>query len=464
MKLKVLLLMVVLANTGLRAQHDKETLSKLFTHSLVSGQAYDDLGFLCKHLGSRLSGSPGLHAAIFWAAERLREAGADTVYLQPVMVPYWERGEEEVVRVISTRYGSVELSSTSIGNTLGTGPMGLNAPVVEVNSREQLETLGKEGRLKSHIVFLNVPMSQTHLNTGAAYGQSAWIRSQGPTLVEAFGAVGLLVRSLGIGIDDHPHTGSVSPRSGVPGIPALAISTRAAEQLHRMISEDPGLSVYLENHCRMHPDALSYNLIAEVRGVVNPDEIMLIGAHLDAWDLGEGAHDDGAGVVQVMDVLRMFRQLGIAPRHSLRVVLFTNEENGMRGAYEYASMVRESGEKHVFALESDSGGFAPRGFTVQATPEALAQLRDWLPLFRPWLIHFMEVGGGGVDIGPLGPFGIPLIGLDVEDHRYFNYHHAASDTFDKVDRRELQMGAAAIASLTYLIDRYGLPVESMMSR
>jgi carboxypeptidase Q len=464
MKYGWMLLPVILWSTGLRAQGDEDTMRKFFRHSLSEGQAYADLDYLCRHFSHRLSGSPGLSAAITWAGERLRNAGADTVYLQPVMVPHWERGEGETVRVISARYGSVDLSCTSIGNTIGTGPKGLNAQVVEVGSREQLEELGKQGALKSRIVFLNVPMERTHLNTGSAYGQSAWTRSQGAGMVESYGATGLLVRSLAIDIDDHPHTGAVSSRSPVPGIPAMTISTLAADELQRMLREDPGLKIYMENHCRMLPPALSHNLIAEIRGSTMPDEVMLIGAHLDSWDLGAGAHDDGAGVVQVIEVLRMFRKFGHTPRHSLRVVLFTNEENGLRGGIEYAALVRNKEEAHVFALESDSGGFAPRGFTVQASQEVLHQLQSWLPLFRPWRIHYIEAGGGGADISPLGPLGVPLIGFDPEDHRYFNYHHAGTDTFDKVDRRELEMGAAAIASLVYLIDRYGLPGGSMITR
>jgi hypothetical protein len=267
---------------------------------------------------------------------------------------------------------------------------------------------------------------------------------------------------LGIEEDDFPHTGSVTSALPIPGIASVAASTNHAVKLSNWLKKDPHLQLYIENDCKMLPEVLSYNVVAEVKGNAFPKSIILAGAHLDSWDMGHGAHDDGAGVVQSIEVMRIFRALGIKPRNTLRIVLFMNEENGMRGAYEYARIVGKGHERHVVALESDAGGFSPRGFRINAGEAQLEAIQSWAPLFQPYLMHHLDAGFSGADIGPLKEFDVPLIGLYVDPQRYYGYHHTAADTFDKVNRRELHMGAAAMASLLFLIDKYGLPEEQVL--
>ncbi|MEM7186403.1 MAG: M28 family peptidase, partial [Bacteroidota bacterium] len=214
--------------------------------------------------------------------------------------------------------------------------------------------------------------------------------------------------------------------------------------------------VQLRNSSFVGPDVQSYNVIGEITGSEFPDKYMIVGGHLDSWDLGDGSHDDGAGCVQSMEVLRLFKKINYRPRHSIRVVLFMNEENGLRGGREYARVAKAKGEKHLFALESDAGGFTPRGFSFDTNEANMDMVRSWEPLFKPYLIHYFELGGSGADIGPLKDGNVVLCGLRPDSQRYFDHHHAASDTFDAINKRELELGGAAMASLVYLFDKYGI--------
>ena len=267
-------------------------------------------------------------------------------------------------------------------------------------------------------------------------------------------------------MDDYPHTGAMSygdqPIS--KRIPAAAISTNAAEKLSNLLKIAPKLKFLFRQQCKQYDDVLSYNVIGEITGSEYPDEIILVGGHLDSWDVGDGAHDDGAGCVQSMEVLRLFQQLDYKPKRTLRVVLFMNEENGLRGGRKYAEMAALKGETHIFALESDAGGFTPRGFNFDLPDHEFAQIRSWEPLFKPYLIHYFEKGGSGADIGPLKTKTNVLAGLRPDSQRYFDHHHAATDTFDAVNKRELELGAATLTSLIYLYDTYGLvgglPIET----
>lgn len=263
---------------------------------------------------------------------------------------------------------------------------------------------------------------------------------------------------MGVNQEDYPHTGSLRYAPDIPKIPAVAIATRHADQLSSLLKDDKELKFYVETHCEMLPDVLSYNVVGELKGTEFPNEIIAVGGHLDSWDLGQGAHDDGAGCVQSIEVLRLFKAMGYKPKRTIRAVMFMNEENGLRGGNEYAiqAKVVNAKQKHIAAMESDRGGFTPRGFTLSATDEVKAKIRNWKPLLEPYGLTDFSQSGGGADIGPLAAQSVSLIGYLPDSQRYFSYHHTPEDTFDKVDKRELELGSASMAALIYLIDQYGL--------
>jgi len=332
----------------------------------------------------------------------------------------------------------------------------VKAHVVEVKSLDELKVLG-EAKIKGKIVFFNRPMQADLISTFQAYGGCVDQRYAGAMEAGKYGAVGVIVRSMNLRLDDFPHTGSMSygdlPNS--KRIPSAAISTNDAELLSGMLELDNNIKLYFSQHCKQLKDVQSYNVIGEITGSEFPNEYMVVGGHLDSWDLGDGSHDDGAGVVQSMEVLRLLKASGITPKRSIRVVLFMNEENGLRGGKAYAKVAKSKGENHVFALESDSGGFTPRGFSFDCTDVVFNQVLSWKTLFKPYLIHYFEKGGSGADIGPLKQDGMVLAGLRPDSQRYFDHHHAANDTFEHVNKRELELGAATMTALVYLFDKYG---------
>jgi Zn-dependent M28 family amino/carboxypeptidase len=382
--------------------------------------------------------------------------GFDSVWMQPVMVPHWVRGKKEVARIIkSKKGGNVDVNVCALGGSIGTGNGGLTANVVEVRSFDELAELG-EKNVKGKIVFYNQPMDPTLIGTFSAYGKAGFQRRAGAAEAAKYGAIGVVVRSLGSNLEDYPHTGNMSYETDVPKIPAIAISTRHAETLSQLLTEDKNLKFYFETHCETLPDVQSHNVVGEIRGTEFPNEIILVGGHLDSWDLGTGAHDDGAGCVQSIEVLRIMKSMGYKPKRTIRAVMFMNEENGLRGGIEYARLAQKNSENHIAAIESDRGGFTPRGFTMRATQEVKERIRSWKPMLEGYGLSDFTQDGGGADIGPLGDQGCALIGYLPDSQRYFNYHHTPEDTFDKVDKRELELGAAAMAALLYLIDMYGL--------
>lgn len=434
----------------LKAIHDR---------ALGESQCYEWLRELTSEAGPRLSGSPTAEAAVMLMGRRMREAGFDTVYLQPCVVPRWDRGEPEVVRIInSPLLGTQELAATALGNSIGTGPDGLAAEVIEVFGLDTLEQLG-EAALRGKVVFFNRPLDRTQLNTFAAYGGAVDQRALGAARAARYGAVAVLVRSMTTSSDDVPHTGNMSYEPDGVRIPALAISTQAADLLSRAVAYGP-TRVYLRSTSRILTPVPSYNVIGEVRGTTYPEEIILTGGHLDAWDLGQGAHDDGSGCVQAMQVWPLLRDLGYRPQRTLRCVLFMNEENGLAGGRAYWAASDAAEEFHLLAIESDRGGFAPRGFSSEALPavypDYLRKLDTWLPLLEPYGLSIRSGGGSGADISGLRGQGGLLLGLMPDTNRYFDYHHTATDTFDKVNKRELELGAAAMAAVVYLVDKYGL--------
>jgi carboxypeptidase Q len=373
-----------------------------------------------------------------------------------VMVPHWVRGDKEQARVMSPKLGtSQEVPVCALGGSIATPTSGLAAEVVEVKNFEELKKLGKK-RVQGKIVFFNRPMDPTHIHTFTAYGGAGDQRSGGAIEAARLGAVGVVVRSLSLFLTDNPHTGGMRYAEDVPKIPAVAISTNGAELLSRQLQDDPQTRFFMRMNPQTLPDKLSYNVIGEIKGSEKPDEIILVGGHLDSWDNGDGAHDDGAGCVQSMEVLRMFRALGYRPKRTVRAVLFMNEENGLRGGRKYAEEAKAKSELHIAAIESDNGGFTPRGFGIDGTDAQYRKVLQWKPLLAPYGLHDLNRGGGGADIGPLKDGRVALIGFRPDSQRYFELHHTAVDTFDKVNKRELELGGASMAALVYLLAEYGL--------
>ena len=446
---------------------DKKQLKTFFDTSLLNGQAYEWLDYLTNRIGSRLSGSLGAERAVAWTKAELDALGLDRVYLQPVKVPKWVRGAKEFALIETAPGVTFNVPITALGGSVATPSVGLKAFVVEVQGIEELKALGRE-QIEGKIVFFNRPMQANLISTFQAYSGCVDQRYSGAKEASAYGAVGVIVRSMNLRLDDLPHTGAMSygDQEVSKRIPAAAISTNAAEKLSKLLKLEPKLKFLFRQQCKTYPDVWSHNVIGEITGSEFPKEIIVVGGHLDSWDLGDGAHDDGAGVVQSMEVLRLFKATGYKPKRTIRVVLFMNEENGLRGGNAYADNALLTGERHIFALESDAGGFTPRGFSFNCSDEEFAQIESWKPLFKPYLIHYFEQGGSGADIRPLKNKYNVLAGLRPDSQRYFDHHHAENDTFDAVNKRELELGAATMTSLIYLYDTYGLalPFDNTFAR
>lgn len=437
----------------LKAQtSDADLVKSVFDETLRNGKSYEWLRHLTTQVGHRLSGSAGASEAVSWAKTELQNI-ADTVWLQPVMVPHWVRGVEEDAYIRSSnKKKTVPVNVCALGGSVGTGSGGIMAKVIEVKSIEELSQLGAH-RIRGNIVFFNRPMDVTNPNAFAAYVDAVDQRVAGPSEAARHGAVGVVVRSMAFNTEEYPHTGAMRYAPDVPRIPAVAISTKHADVLSQALKDDNGLQFFFETHCETLPDVQSYNVIAELRGSEYPEQIILVGGHLDSWDLGDGAHDDGAGCVQSMEVIRIYKGLGITPRHTIRVVLFMNEENGLNGGTEYARQAEMRAEHHLAAIEADEGGFTPRGFSMTCPPEFRKKVLGWKPVLEPYGLTDFLREGGGADIGPLIKFNIPLIGYAPDAQRYFDYHHTKEDTFDKVSKRELDLGAGSMAALITLIDK-----------
>ncbi len=453
---RIYLFLLFLAPACLAQTTDETAIRQIYNTALADGKSYSMLDYLSNKIGARLSGSPGAAAAVEWSRHTMEDFGFDSVWLQPVMVPHWVRGQKEVGRIInSKKMGTVEVNVCALGGSVGTGPDGIVANVVEVKSFEELAQLGTKN-VQGKIVFFNRPMDPTLIHTFAAYGGAVNQRGSGASEAAKYGAVAALVRSMGSNIEDYPHTGGLRYAPNISKIPALAISTRQADLLSKILKEDKGIQFYMESHCEILEDAPSFNVVGEIRGTEYKDEIIVVGGHLDSWDLAQGAHDDGAGCVQSIEVLRILNTMGYKPKRTLRAVMFMNEENGLRGGTMYAEMAKRNREKHIAAIESDRGGFTPRGFTISADTATRRRIQHLKPLLEPYGLTDFNQEGGGADIGPLGPQGTALIGYLPDSQRYFDYHHTQADTFDKVNKRELELGAASMAAMVYLIDMHGL--------
>lgn len=449
-------LALLLAIQSLTAQTDAEMLDRIHKTALTQGHCYQWLDDLSNKVGARLSGSEGAAKGVKYTQEQLNQLGLDKVYLQEVMVPKWERGEKEVA-YLNLGKKRLDLSICALGMSVATPKNGLEAQVIEVKSLDELKALGAE-KVKGKIIFFNRPMDPEQIETFRAYGGCVDQRSSGAREAGKLGAVGVIVRSMNLRLDDLPHTGMTNYGDTPENqrIPAAAVSTLDANTLSDALKTNPNATLFLRQSCVNKGEVLSYNVIGEITGTEFPNQIMVVGGHLDSWDLGDGSHDDGAGCVQSMEVLELFKKIGYKPKHTIRAVLFMNEENGVKGGLQYEAEAQRKGELHIFALESDAGGFAPRGFSFEIDDANFSQVGLWKPLFEPYLIHLFRKGHSGVDIGPLKSPKIVKAGLQPDSQRYFDHHHAANDTFDAVNKRELELGAAAMASLIYLFDKYGI--------
>ena len=434
---------------------DSIMIKRISDEVLTNGKAFENLRFICKKIGPRLSGSAQAQKAVEATAKMLKDGGADTVYLQPCMVPHWVRGIKEKGVVNIKGMPAYQLHLCALGNSEGTGVKGITAGVVEVKSFKELAQLGASA-IKGKIVFFNFALNPTYIKTFNAYAESGIARRSGPSKAAALGAIGVMVRSLASNEDDFPHTGATVYNDSFPKIPAVAISTNDAEWLSKQLKNKTGVTASFTNTSTMLTDALSYNVVGEIRGSEFPKEIITVGGHLDSWDLAEGAQDDGAGVTQSMEVLRAFKALGIHPKRTIRAVLFMNEENGGRGGKKYLELAQINKETHLFALESDEGGFTPRGFNLDMDDARKNKILQWKNLFTNYGVYEFIKGGGGADIAPLQNIGTALAGLAPDSQRYFDVHHASTDVFENVSKRELNLGALNMAALIYLVDKYGL--------
>jgi len=436
---------------------DKAMIGRLHELSVTQGKAYDWLRFLCKDIGHRLSGSPQLAGATNYTYHLMKDLGFDSVWLQPCKVPHWERGPKEIVRVTGSVEGQFELSSLALGNTWGTGPNGVSGEVIAVSGLEQLSKM-PDAQVKGKIVFFNRPFAEAPLNTFEAYGLTVDQRGGGPALAAKKGAIAAFVRSVTGANDDVPHTGGSWFDEKGPFIASYAIGCQSADRLDHALKLGKVVA-FCQSDSKMLPDADGWNVIGEIRGSKYPEEVIVVGGHLDSWDVGEGAHDDGAGTVQSIEVLQLLRLADYKPQRTIRAILFTNEENGARGGKAYKAYSDKANEKLILAIESDAGGHSPQGFTWESTEKFEGKYRDllnqWKDIFDEYGYRFI-FGYSGVDVEPLKPHHGLLMGLMPDSQRYFDYHHSVKDTFEKVNRRELELGAAAMASIVYLADRYGL--------
>ncbi len=450
--------------TGLVAQDEHAFFIKsIHDYTLESGQCTEWLAHLSDTIGGRLTGSENAEKAVDYTYNLLEGMSiVDEVTKQPCKVPKWVRGNKEIgnIRWGDPKKGNYEaqkINITSLGNSIATSNRGVIADIVEVHSLDTLEELGK-AVLQDKVVFFNRPMDPKKIHTGQAYGEAVDQRVHGASRAAAYGAQAVLVRSVTAQQDDLPHTGVQSYADGVEKIPALAISTNDANTISELLKKWD-VTVYLKNSPEVMDSVISHNVVGEIKGSEFPNEIILVGGHLDSWDLGGGAHDDGSGCVHALQVFETLQALNYKPKRTIRCVMFMNEENGLGGGKAYAKASNEKGEYHMAAIESDAGGFSPRGFGCSGDPSVfkkfLAQAQKFEEFLEPYDLY-IKAGGGGADINPLKSQKGLLIGLRPDGSRYFDFHHTTADVFENVHPRELKLGAAAMTSLVYLLDQIGL--------
>lgn len=429
----------------------RETVDLILRSSLSQGQAYTRLAGLCAEAPHRLSGTPGAARAVAWMKAEMEREGFENVRLEDCMVPHWERGDIEELVLLDEAGAPTDLALPilALGGSIATPEAGLTAGVIEVRDFEELAARADEALGK--IVFFNRPMDPELFSTGSAYGGAVNQRSRGAIEAAKAGGIAAVVRSMTTRLDDFPHTGAMHYADDVERVPTVAVSTLGANRLSELIAAGAAPQLRLKLACQWFEDAPSHNVVGELVGSEFPDEVIVVGGHLDGWDVGQGAHDDGGGCCQAFEVVRLLKALDLRPRRTIRVVLFMNEESGTRGARAYHDTHEGEMPDHILALESDSGSFSPRGFTGNANPEALVILREIVALMEHAGIYKMDPGYGGVDISPMIKHGVINVGLRPDPHRYFDLHHSNRDTMDQVSDREINLGAGAIAALLFVV-------------
>ncbi|KQT35518.1 peptidase M28 [Chryseobacterium sp. Leaf405] len=429
-------------------KEDSIQFAKISTEILNNGKGYSELRDLTKNIGHRLSGSEAYEKAVKWAEQKLRDAGADKVRLQDVMVPVWIRGKESLqIKTSSEKWKSLKM--LSLGNSEGTGGKDVSGEIIMVKSMEEYEKLSPE-QVKDKIVFFNYPFSQSYIETFKGYSDAAKYRTTAASLTARKGGKFAIIRSLSSAFDDVPHTGAMRYENDKK-IPAVAIGNTVADELAELLQSQK-IIAKLNSNCGMKGEKLSHSVIGEITGKKDKS-VIVVGGHLDSWDVGEGAHDDGAGIVQSIEVLRTFKNLGIQNNHTIRVVCFANEENGVKGGVQYGKIAKENNEKHLFAIETDAGGFTPRGISLEMDNEKRMQIQSWAKLFLPYGVYDFTGTYSGTDLYPLHDLGVPTAELVPDSQRYFDIHHTEEDTFEKVNRRELLLGASTLTQLIYMIDK-----------
>ncbi len=461
MRYSLISLLFLFGNYHLYAQktttkQDSLLVRQIFDEALVHGESYENLRSLCKDVGHRLSGSAGAEKAVVWGEKTLRKMGIDTVYLQEIDVPFWERGDREEAVLLTPEPRNLRIKT--LGGSVAS-PGKIQAEVVEVNSLDEVTRLGT--KIKGKIVFYNRPMDPRNISTFDSYGGCVDQRYWGAVQAAEQGAIAVIVRSMTLLEEGHhAHTGSMGYKEGVTKIPAVAVCTEDANALHNVLRTQSGMEMTLDINPRENPDVKSFNVIGEIKGSEFPERIITIGGHLDSWDVGEGAHDDGAGVVHSMEVLRILKAMNYKPKCTIRVVLFMNEENGNMGGKTYAKIMKQENQNIIAAVESDRGGFSPRGFSIRGTDDQVDFVAGFRSLLEPYGLHFYEKGFAGVDINPLAEDlnivnpDILMMGLVPDSQRYFDFHHNDDDVFENVNKRELELGCASITAMVYLLDKY----------
>ncbi len=405
-------------------------------------------------MGSRLSGSENSVKAIMWAKKKMEEDGFDKVWLQPVMVPHWVRGKVEQAEIVKSKlFKNRKLNIATLGGSIGTGKSGISAEVLEVKNFDELKAL--RDKAKGKIIFMSRPLDPGIIQTFRGYGQAVDQRVFGAMQAAKLGAVGVMIRSITTKYDNVPHTGVMIYNDTIPKIPAVALGYQDADFISNALKKDPHLEVNIKLDCKTLPDAQSYNLIGELTGSEFPDQVIVVGGHSDSWDKGVGANDDGTGIMQSMEVVDLFKRLDIKPKRTIRCVFFINEENGSRGGEKYGEYAKDSPEKHIAAIEADAGSGSPRGFSIDADSLTIANMQSWLPVLRRSDIDWVEKGGSGADVGEIKN-AKARIGYIPDPQRYFDYHHSDNDQFAIIHPREFELGSAAMATLVYIIDQYGL--------
>ncbi|MCL8537816.1 M20/M25/M40 family metallo-hydrolase [Chryseobacterium gallinarum] len=443
--------LLILGVTFLSGQSKEDSLqfNRISTEILNYGKGYNDLRELTKNIGHRLSGSEAYERSVKWAEQKLRDAGADKVWLQEVMIPVWVRGKESL-HIKTSNGGWKSLKMLSLGNSEGTGGKDVSGEIIMVKSIEEYDKLSPE-QVKDKIVFFNYPFNQGHVQTFISYRESGPYRRTAAALTAGKGGKFAIIRSLSSAFDDVPHTGNMRYEENTVKIPAVTIGNTTADELEALLKNQK-VTAKLNSNCGMKGEKLSHSVIGEITGKKD-QSVIVVGGHLDSWDVGEGAHDDGAGIVQSIEVLRTFKKLGLQNNHTIRAVCFANEENGTKGGKQYGKTVKEKNEKHLFAIESDAGGFSPRGISLEMEDSKRKQIQSWGKLFLPYGVYNFEGKYSGSDIAPLHDMGVPTAELVPEPQRYFDIHHTAEDTFEKVNRRELLLGATVMTQLIYMIDK-----------